>query len=100
MTQAQPQIVVYSTTWCGDCRRSKRWLNDNNIPFTEIDVEQDDQAAAYVKSVNNGMSVVPTIVFPDGAILTEPTNAALALQVEQSLGTTTPDAARARSAQS
>jgi mycoredoxin len=98
MTQAQPPLVVYTTTWCGDCRRSKRWLNDNGIPFTEIDIEQDDQAAMYVRAVNDGKTVIPTIVFPDGSILVEPTNTALALQVEQVLGTTTPDAARARAA--
>jgi mycoredoxin len=94
-TETRPGIVLYSTTWCGDCRRSKRWLNDNAIPYTEIDIERDATAAEYVRQVNHGHSVVPTIVFPDGAILTEPSNAALALQVERSLGTTTPDAERA-----
>jgi mycoredoxin len=100
MTQPNPQqIIVYSTTWCGDCRRSKRWLKDNNIPFTEIDIEQDAPAADHVRQLNHGSATVPTIVFPDGAILAEPSNAALALQVEKSLGTTTPDAERARSKQ-
>jgi mycoredoxin len=95
-TEQHSGIVMYSTTWCGDCRRSKRWLNENNIPYTEIDIEEDAQAAAYVDQVNHGRAVVPTIIFPDGAILTEPSNTALALQVEHSLGITTPDAERAR----
>ncbi len=92
----QPQIIMYTTTWCGDCRRSKRWLKEHNIPFTEIDIEQDEQAATYVRQVNNGSATVPTIVFPDGAILAEPSNAALARQVEHSLGITTPEAESAQ----
>lgn len=94
-SEQHPGIVMYSTTWCGDCRRSKRWLNEHNIPYTDIDIDQDEQAAAYVRQINNGRAVVPTIIFPDGAMLTEPSNAVLALQVERSLGTTTPDAERA-----
>jgi mycoredoxin len=94
---SQPeQIVMYGTTWCGDCRRSRRWLTENQIPFTEIDIDQDESAAAYVRSVNDGNQVVPTIVFPDGSRLTEPSNMELALLVAQVLHITTPDAERAQ----
>lgn len=39
------ELVVYSTSWCRDCREAKRFLEDHNIPYTEIDIESDPQAA-------------------------------------------------------
>ena len=72
------QIIVYSTPWCPDCHRSKHYLDSNDIEYIEIDVEQDAGGLAFVKEVNNGNRVVPTIVFPDGSILVEPRNRALA----------------------
>jgi thioredoxin reductase (NADPH) len=72
------QITVYSTVWCPDCKRAKRFLGDQRIPFTGVDIEQDPEALAYVEKVNNGMRIIPTIVFPDGDILVEPSDAALA----------------------
>lgn len=95
---SQKSLLMYSTSWCGDCRRSKNWLNANGIAFTEIDIDEDSAAAEQVRRLNHGSQAVPTIVFPDGAILVEPSNRQLALQVEQSLGITTPDSARARGA--
>jgi len=87
MAQAAPTgIVLYSTTWCGDCRRSKRWLDEHGVAYTNINIEEDEAAAAYVRSVNDGNQAVPTIVFPDGAILVEPSNAALAAQVAKTVG--------------
>ena len=75
-------ITLYGTNWCGDCKRSLRVLNELQWPYTYIDIEQDDQAAAYVQQVNNGNSSVPTIVFPDGSVLVEPSNAALKMKLE------------------
>src|SRR5579883_676296 len=75
---AQPLIRMYSTTWCGDCRRSKRFLEAHHIPFEEINIEEDPQAAQIVISLNHGMRSVPTIVFPDGSVLVEPSNMTLA----------------------
>ncbi|MEJ2485729.1 MAG: FAD-dependent oxidoreductase [Anaerolineales bacterium] len=72
------QITVYSTTWCPDCKRAKKFFNDHRIQYKNIDIEKDSQAMAYVKEVNQGMRIIPTIVFPDGSILTEPSNAELA----------------------
>lgn len=95
---APKTVIVYSTSWCGDCRRSKNWLKTNGIAFTDIDIEVDEAAALQVQQLNNGQQSVPTIVFPDGAILVEPSNRQLAVQAEQSLGITTPDSARARGA--
>jgi mycoredoxin len=72
MAENEKTIRMYSTSWCSDCRSAKRWFAAHNIAYEDIDIEQDEQAAAYVVQVNNGMRTVPTIVFPDGSILVEP----------------------------
>ncbi|MCI0519968.1 MAG: glutathione S-transferase N-terminal domain-containing protein [Chloroflexi bacterium] len=71
-------LIVYGTEWCGDCRRTRRYLERRNIPFTWINIDQDKAAEAFVIKTNRGMRSVPTLVFPDGAILVEPSNLALA----------------------
>lgn len=68
---------MYSTTWCGDCRRSKALLQRLNVPFDEINIEQDPTAAAEVQRLNNGRRSVPTIVIGDSTVLTEPSDRAL-----------------------
>ena len=79
------QITVYGTTWCPDCRRSKQFLRDQRIPFDWVDVERDADGLALVERHNNGKRIIPTILFEDGSVLVEPTNAELAhkLGVEQ-----------------
>lgn len=71
-TQTDKKIVVYATTWCSDCRFAKRWFDARGIAYDYINIEENNQAAQYVKQVNNGHQSVPTIVFPDGSILVEP----------------------------
>lgn len=63
---------MYTTTWCGFCRRLKDQLDRAGITFDEIDIEQDEDAAAIVMRVNGGNQTVPTVVFPDGTALTNP----------------------------
>lgn len=77
------QIVMYGTSWCGDCRRSRRLLDEHNIPYQYIDIEQDDEARQHVEKVNNGSRSVPTIIFPDGSVLVEPANSVLLAKVQQ-----------------
>jgi thioredoxin reductase (NADPH) len=72
------QIVVYSTVWCPDCKRAKKFFGEQRVPYVNIDIEQDAEAMAYVEKVNQGKRVIPTIVFPDGSILVEPSNRELA----------------------
>ncbi|MFN3706103.1 MAG: glutaredoxin domain-containing protein [Thermoflexales bacterium] len=62
----------YGAMWCGDTRRARAWFDKNNVPYEWIDIDQDEKAAEFVKSVNNGMRSIPTIIFPDGSQLTEP----------------------------
>jgi mycoredoxin len=78
-------ITMYSADWCGDCRRSKRLLNELNVPYTIIDVDADESAAEKVIEINGGMRSIPVIVFDDGTHLTEPSDAALKEKL-QSLG--------------
>lgn len=71
-------IRVYGAHWCPDCRRSKRFLGEQQILYDWIDIEKNEQAQRYVEEVNAGKRIIPTIVFPDGSILVEPSNAELA----------------------
>jgi thioredoxin reductase (NADPH) len=71
-------ITVYGTYWCPDCRRSKRFLSEHQIPFDWVDIEQNEEAQTYIEKLNNGKRIIPTIVFGDGSILVEPSNADLA----------------------
>ena len=73
-----PTITLYGAYWCPDCRRSKKFLGEQFVPFKWIDIEQDKEAEQYVLQKNNGKRIIPTIVFEDGSFLVEPTNAELA----------------------
>jgi mycoredoxin len=73
---AQP-LTMYTTQWCAFCRRLKSQLARDGIEIAEIDIEQEPGAAEYVMSVNGGFQTVPTIVFPDGSALTNPSAAAV-----------------------
>jgi thioredoxin reductase (NADPH) len=78
MSENSANIVVYGTSWCPDCKRSKQFLGEHRIPYEWVDIEGDAEAARYVEHINRGQRSVPTIVFPDGSHLIEPSNAALA----------------------
>ena len=71
------KIKVYGTTWCPDCVRAKQVLSKLSVVYDWIDISGDAEAIAYVEKVNKGNRSVPTIVFPDGSILVEPSNSAL-----------------------
>lgn len=78
MPEDKGAIIVYSTTWCPDCKRVKKFLGEQRVPYRNIDIESDPQAMAYVEKVNNGKRIIPTMVFSDGSTLVEPSNAELA----------------------
>ncbi|AFM16223.1 Glutaredoxin-like protein [Mycolicibacterium chubuense NBB4] len=65
-------VTMYTTSWCGYCVRLKKALKNEGIAFTEVNIEEDPAAAEFVGSVNGGNHVVPTIKFPDGSTLTNP----------------------------
>lgn len=70
-------IKFYGTTWCGDCRRAKAIFAEMQVPYVWIDIDQNPQAANFVKQVNRGLRRVPTIIFPDTTILIEPDSESL-----------------------
>ncbi|RVW04996.1 mycoredoxin [Rhodococcus spongiicola] len=82
MTIEAPALTMYSTTWCGYCRRLKKQLDENGISYVEVDIEQDPTSAEFVGSVNGGNHVVPTVKYADGSTATNPT----LLQVRTALG--------------
>ncbi|MFN2626872.1 MAG: mycoredoxin [Mycobacteriales bacterium] len=63
---------MYSTTWCGYCVRLKRFLEREGIPFREINIEHDEDAAEFVMDANRGNRTVPTVRFPNDTTLTNP----------------------------
>ena len=71
---AQAGITMYGADWCGDCRRSKRLLEELDVQVNHIDVEVDKSAAAKVVEINGGAQSIPVIVFSDGTHLTEPSD--------------------------
>ena len=74
-------LTMYTTTWCGYCVRLKAMLDREGIAYTEVDIERDEGAAERVMLVNGGNRTVPTVEFPDGSALTNPT----AQQVKEKL---------------
>jgi thioredoxin reductase (NADPH) len=75
-------ITVMGSTWCSDCKRAKRFLGDQQVEYKWVDVEQDEAARKFVEDHNDGKTIIPTIVFDDGTVLVEPSNA----QIAQKLG--------------
>ena len=80
--QAPEQMTIYSTEWCGYCHRLMKQLDREGVPYPAVDIEQDPASADLVTRVNGGNQTVPTVVFPDGSALTNPSLA----QVKSKLG--------------
>ncbi len=78
MISDNSQITVYGTTWCGGSRRVRLLLDKNQIPYSWIDIDRDEQAGKYVENLNRGNRSVPTLVWPDGSVLVEPSDEAMA----------------------
>ena len=81
MTRTPDKLTMYSTTWCGYCRRLKSQLDREGIEYAEVDIERTPGAAEFVMSVNGGNQTVPTVHFPDGTALTNPTLAEVKTQL-------------------
>ncbi|MQM28315.1 mycoredoxin [Glycomyces albidus] len=65
-------ITMYSTSWCGYCRRLKSALDREGLAYEEVNIEEDPAAAEFVMGVNGGNATVPTVRFADGSALTNP----------------------------
>jgi thioredoxin reductase (NADPH) len=74
-------IRVYGASWCPDCRRAKRFLGDHRVSFEWHDIEVDPDGVRTVQERNDGSDIIPTIIFPDGSHLSEPSNEELAEKI-------------------
>ena len=71
-------IKVYGASWCGDCRRAKKFLGDQRVSYEWFDIEQDPSLIPFIQGLNDGKNIIPTIIFPDGSHLSEPSDEELA----------------------
>ncbi len=71
-TAAPAPLTMYTTVWCGYCRRLKSQMSREGVPFVEVDIEADPAAARIVEEANDGNQTVPTVVYPDGTVATNP----------------------------
>jgi thioredoxin reductase (NADPH) len=76
-----PTLTVYGTHWCPDCRRSKQFLGEQQIPYRWVDLDLNPEAEQLVIEMNQGKRLIPTIVFGDGSFLAEPSNTDLAVKL-------------------
>jgi mycoredoxin len=81
------EITLYGNTWCGGSRRARLFFDQNHISYRWVDIDKDEKAAKYVESLTHGYRSVPTIVWPDGSVLVEPSSDELA----KKLGVQLPD---------
>ena len=68
-------ITIYSTTWCPDCKQAKKFFGEHRVQYENVDIEENPEGVPFVEKLNMGKRVIPTIIFPDGEILAEPSNA-------------------------
>jgi mycoredoxin len=72
MSAPETTVTMYTTSWCGYCVRLKKLMQHEGIEFAEVNIETDEGAADLVMQANGGNRTVPTLVFPDGSALTNP----------------------------
>jgi mycoredoxin len=76
------KLLIYGVSWCGDCRRTQRFLQANQIEYDFINIDNNKQGERVVLDINHGFRSVPTIIFPDGSVLVEPSNNQLAQKLK------------------
>lgn len=67
------EITIYGTKWCGGSRRARLLFEQHHIPYRWVDIDEDKEAAKFIEGFSNGCQSVPTITWPDGTTLVEPT---------------------------
>lgn len=77
----ESKITVYGAPWCPDCKRAKQFLGEQRLSYDWVDVDDDPAGMRFIEQANNGKHIIPTIVFGDGSVLVEPTNAELAAKL-------------------
>ncbi len=77
------KIDFYTTDWCGDCVRSKAFLKKLNLAFNEINVDLNEDANEYIKTLQVNQRRIPTIVFDDESFLVEPSDVELEKKLKE-----------------
>ena len=75
-------VVIYGTSWCGDCRRVKKVLERRGVDYAWVDVERNKGAREEMLRLNGGDRRVPTLLLPDGSVLVDPTNPELTARLD------------------
>lgn len=79
MNETHPEkITMYGAHWCPDCQRAKQFFGEHRVAYEYIDIEKHPETVEFIKELNEGMRIIPTILFPDGRKLAEPSNAEMA----------------------
>lgn len=81
MSEEKKEILLYGASWCPDAKRARRFFDENNVGYKWIDIDENQEAEAFVRKTNGGEIIIPVIVFQDGSILIEPSNKQLADKV-------------------
>ena len=68
MTQS---VTMYTTTWCGYCKNTKRYLERKGVSYREIDIEENPEYAERIEQATGGYRTVPTLEI-DGRIMVNP----------------------------
>ena len=74
-------ITVFSANWCPDCKRAKQLLEDKKVAYQLVDIGKDNDAFLFVEKLTKRVKI-PTVIFPDGTIMIEPSNENLAIKLE------------------
>lgn len=83
MTTPETQkITMYGAEWCGDCRRSKAFLDGHEVEYEYVDLEEHPEAAEVAQSIA-GRKNIPVISFPDGTFAVEPSDADLRNKLQE-----------------
>ncbi len=72
MTQNNDHITLYTSRFCGHSWAVEQFMKENEIVVKQINIDGNPEARHEVMTINNGYASVPTLVFPDGTTLTEP----------------------------
>jgi mycoredoxin len=72
MTSTDSPIALYTSRFCGHSLAVEQFMKKHQIPFNQINIDDNAAARERVKAINNGYASVPTLIFPDGSTLTEP----------------------------
>src|SRR5687768_15858022 len=81
-SEVEAAVVMYTTAWCVDCWRAKQVMDSMKVEYTEIDITEDEEATELVMRLNRGHRSVPTLVFSDGSVMTEPRTTTLVAKLQ------------------